>query len=100
MALKPGSKWNATKVAEDEDEDNPYKEDHPRLRLLTEQELDELPDGTVVWSIFYTKHIKGKEHLDKDTRFGYTSFAVWSFIGPYWSDRAPDEEVTVYEYEA
>jgi hypothetical protein len=43
------------------------------LWLLSEQELDELPDGTRLLSI-NNKILTKNTDLDRDTRFGYVSY--------------------------
>lgn len=46
-----------------------------KLWLLTEQELDELPDGTRLLSINNAYHVKNPE-LDRDTRFGVLAYGL------------------------
>ena len=46
------------------------------IRLLTQSELDALPEGTEVICIDGTKLIKGKDYLDNDTRFGYLAYGL------------------------
>lgn len=46
-----------------------------KLWLLTEQELDELPDGTRLLSINNSYHVKNPE-LDRDTRFGVLAYGL------------------------
>lgn len=45
------------------------------LWLLTEQELDELPDGTRLLSINMSYHVKNSD-LDRDTRFGVLAYGL------------------------
>ena len=46
-----------------------------KLWLLTEQELDDLPDGTRLLSI--NNHIESKNpDLDRDTRFGVLAYGL------------------------
>lgn len=46
------------------------------LWLLTEEEFNRLPDGIELESITHTKKIKGKDEIDKDTRFGHLAWGV------------------------
>jgi hypothetical protein len=45
------------------------------LWLLTEEELDELPDGTRLLSINGKIEIKNPD-LDRDTRFGFLAYGL------------------------
>lgn len=44
--------------------------------LLTPAALAELPDGTEVFGIQGARLVKGTDHLDDDTRMGFTAFGV------------------------
>jgi hypothetical protein len=56
---------------------NPWRSsEDPALWLLTPHELDQLPDGTEVESISGRKLIKGRDHIDDDTRGPYTAFGL------------------------
>ena len=44
--------------------------------LLTPAALAELPDGTEVFGIQGARLVKGVDHLDDDTRFGFTAFGL------------------------
>lgn len=46
------------------------------LWLFTQAELDQLPEGTQVWSIMGTPRRVGIDDLDGDTRYGYTAWGV------------------------
>jgi len=46
------------------------------LWLVTASEFDQLPDGIELMSILGTKAIKGRDHIDLDTRAGYTAWGV------------------------
>ena len=46
------------------------------LYLFTPEELDRIPDSTVLTSINNKNYIKGKDYLDDDTRFGHTAYGV------------------------
>lgn len=46
-----------------------------KLWLLTEKELDELPDGTRLLSISDSYHVKNPA-LDRETRFGYLAYGL------------------------
>lgn len=46
------------------------------LYLFTPEELDRIPDGTVLSCINGKNYIKGKDHIDDDTRFGHTAYGV------------------------
>lgn len=41
------------------------------LQLVTPESFDKLPDGQVLMDIFGNIITKGKDDIDKDTRFGY-----------------------------
>jgi hypothetical protein len=45
------------------------------LWLLTEAELDSLPDGTILLSVNNNKKIK-TDALDRDTRFGVLAYGL------------------------
>lgn len=45
------------------------------LWLLTEKELEELPDGTRLLSINNSYHVKNSD-LDRDTRFGLLAYGL------------------------
>jgi hypothetical protein len=52
---------------------------HPwdeNLTLFTPEEIDQLPEGTVLCSIMGDKKVKGKDEIDMDTRFGHTAWGV------------------------
>jgi len=66
-----------------DDECDPEK----RLLLLTPDEIEALPDGTLVYSIFYYRDksskltadrpvVMRKEDIDGDTRFGHTAWGL------------------------
>jgi hypothetical protein len=46
------------------------------LWQLTPEEFKNAPDGTVLWDITGLRHIKGKNYIDQDTRYGYIAFGV------------------------
>lgn len=46
------------------------------LWLLTEDEFNQLPDGTELIAIDNDKVIKGKDYIDLDTRGGHLAFGV------------------------
>ena len=46
------------------------------LWLLTPEEFKELPDGTELMCIFGEKHIKGKDYIEQDTRFGHLAYGL------------------------
>jgi hypothetical protein len=54
---------------------NPWKDD---LWLLTEAELEVVPPGTVLTSIFGDKVTVGTDYIDTDTRFGYIAYGLTS----------------------
>jgi hypothetical protein len=47
-----------------------------KLFLLTEEELNELPDGIVLTSIMGDTAVKGKDYIDTDSRFGHTAYGI------------------------
>ncbi len=51
--------------------------DNP-LWLFTVEEYKQLPDGIVLECIDGTFATKGTDHIDMDTRFGYTAFGIRS----------------------
>ena len=56
---------------------NDYTLDDGRMiRLLTQSELDALPNGTEVICIDGNTLVKGKEYLDEDTRFGFLAYGL------------------------
>jgi hypothetical protein len=52
--------------------------------LLQPETVEALPDGTRVISINGEEKIKGKDHLDDDTRGGYTA---WGLLPEEWRAR-------------
>ena len=46
------------------------------LYLFTPEELSRIPEGTVLTCIDTENYVKGKDHLDDDTRFGHTAYGV------------------------
>lgn len=44
------------------------------IRLLTPEGVQSLPDGMTLFSINGKTKVKGKDHIDLDTRFGYTAY--------------------------
>lgn len=46
------------------------------LWLLTPIELEVTPPGTIVTSIMGDTKIVGAQHIDTDTRFGYTAYGL------------------------
>jgi len=44
------------------------------LMLLPPSELEALPDGTIVIDIWGNPCIKGKDHMDNETRGGVTAY--------------------------
>lgn len=46
------------------------------LWLLTQEEFDEVPDGTVLLSINDETMVKGKDYIDDDTRFGVIAYGL------------------------
>lgn len=51
-------------------------DEKPILVLITPEFYDTLPDGTILHGIAGTKAVKGKDHIDQDTRGGYIA---WGF---------------------
>ena len=47
------------------------------IHLFTPEEISELPDGTVVISIFGKTLITGRDYIDLDTRGGYSAFGAF-----------------------
>lgn len=47
-----------------------------KLYLLTPSEFEQLPDGVVLTCIDDSTVVKGKDHIDDDTRFGYLAFGI------------------------
>jgi hypothetical protein len=47
-----------------------------KLFLFTPEELNKIPDGTVVSCIDGRDYVKGTDILDDDIRFGYTAYGV------------------------
>lgn len=68
------------KTLESYHNNNPWddEEEHPDglLWLLTPQEVEELPNGTLVESIMGDYATKGHDAIDLDTRFGYTAWGL------------------------
>lgn len=50
--------------------------DETELWLLTQKELDMVPDGMVITCIDGTRATKGVDNIDNDTRFGYLAFGI------------------------
>ena len=50
--------------------------DEDNLYLFTPEELARIPEGTVLTCIDMENYTKGKDHIDMDTRYGYTAFGV------------------------
>ena len=46
------------------------------LWLLSVDEYNQLPNGTVLDCIDGKQYTKGKDYIDLDTRFGHTAFGV------------------------
>lgn len=46
------------------------------LWLLTPEQLDEIPDGTILHSIMGERAVFGKDVIDGDTRFGYLAYGL------------------------
>ena len=44
------------------------------LWLLTEEEYNNLPDGTLLLSIKHEYVVKGEDYIDMDTRFGVIAY--------------------------
>jgi len=53
------------------------------LRLITLEELKELPDGTVLVDIFGQRAVVGRDEIDTDTRGGFVAYGRHQ-----WSARA------------
>lgn len=53
-----------------------FWDDDKVLVLLTREEFDSLPDGTVLTCIDDTTAVKGTDELDDDTRFGHMAYGV------------------------
>lgn len=47
-----------------------------QIKLLTPEELKELPKGTVLHDIFGEKFVYGQDHIDDDTRGGHLAFGI------------------------
>lgn len=46
------------------------------IHLLSISEFNDLLDGTLVMAIDGSVKMKGRDHIDLDTRFGYTAWGV------------------------
>ena len=46
------------------------------LYLFTPEEVEQIPDGTELYSIMGKSAVKGKDTIDLDTRFGHTAYGV------------------------
>jgi hypothetical protein len=46
------------------------------LWLLTPAEFDQLPDGTELGCIDDETHVKGRDRIDNDTRFGHLAYGI------------------------
>lgn len=46
------------------------------IRLLTPEEWNDLPDGTIVHDIFGREFTKNPDHKDFDTRGGFMAYGV------------------------
>ena len=46
------------------------------LYLFTPEEVEQIPNGTELYSIMGMCAVKGKDTIDLDTRFGHTAFGV------------------------
>ena len=46
------------------------------LFLFTQEEFDQLPDGTELISISGNQCVKGKDYIDMDTRFHHIAYGV------------------------
>lgn len=44
--------------------------------LLSLKEYDQVPDGVELESVNGTKHVKGRDYIDLDTRFNYIAYGV------------------------
>jgi len=47
-----------------------------KIMLVTPEEFKALPNGTVLLDIFGTPHVKGRDEIDQDTRFGHLAFGL------------------------
>lgn len=45
-----------------------------KIKLITPSELKKIKDGTELYCIFGSKVIKGKDHIDNDTRGGFLAY--------------------------
>lgn len=69
---------------------NPWANDDDPLWLLTMEEFDSLPDGTVVESINHAFKTKGRDYIDQDTRFG---IIAWGFRESVVAPELPQERI-------
>lgn len=53
-----------------------WSDEGDQLWLLTKEEFDEVPDGTVLLSINDETTVKGKDYIDDDTRFGVIAYGL------------------------
>lgn len=51
-------------------------DDGRRLKLLTPEELKSVPDGTVLVDVMGAWVVKGRDHIDGDTRYGYLAYGT------------------------
>lgn len=56
------------------------------LWLLTEAEFSQIPNGTELVCFTGERKIKGRDHIDDDTRFGYLA---WGIESPETHELAP-----------
>lgn len=65
--IEPTSRRNGNKWAEG---------DPDPLWLLTPDELEQVPDGTILTCINGTKVTKGQDFIDGDTRYGLLAYGL------------------------
>ena len=53
-----------------------YWDDEKTLWLVTPEEFERLPDGFVLTAIDGEIVIKGKDHIDMDTRLGHIAYGA------------------------
>ena len=51
------------------------------IRLITLEELKELPDGTVLVDIFGQHAVVGRDEIDTDTRSGFVAYSREPVVG-------------------
>jgi hypothetical protein len=70
------------------------------IYLITPDQLQELPIGTVLYNIFGEKHTKGFDRIDDDTRFGYLAYGFLEDEYPDYLVKEPRAKWEVLKYES